>query len=83
MGYGKSIYYQTLPFLFDKKLDRISSLPSKRSVVLVLSPLVSLMVDQVTSLHDHGVSAGILSGNKGVDKKFLASERDVPSVQCS
>ena len=30
---------------------------------------MSLMVDQVTSLHDRGVPAGILSGNKGVDKK--------------
>ncbi len=35
------------------------------------------MVDQVTSLHDRGVPAGILSGNKGVDKKFLANEKDV------
>ena len=32
-GYGKSICYQTLPFLFDKKLDRISSPPSERSIV--------------------------------------------------
>ncbi len=35
------------------------------------------MVDQVTSLHDRGVSAGILGGNKGVNKKFLASKKDV------
>ncbi len=76
-GYGKSICYQTLPFLFDMKLNRTSSPPSERSIVLVVSRLVSLMVDQVTSLHDRGVSAGILSGNKGVDKKFLASEKDV------
>ncbi len=66
-GYDKSICYQTLPFIFDMKLNRISSPLSEGSI----------MVDQVTSLHDRGVSAGILSGNKGVDKKFLASEKDV------
>ena len=76
-GYGKSICYQLLPFLFDLKLGRTSSPPRERSVVLVISPLVSLMVDQVSSLLSRGVSAGILSGNKGVDKKFLACEQDI------
>ncbi len=49
-GYGKSVCFQTLPFLFDAKLGRISAPPSKCSVVLVISPLVSLMVDQVSHL---------------------------------
>ena len=35
------------------------------------------MVDQVSSLRQHDVAAGILSGNKGVDKKFLASVKDI------
>ncbi len=35
------------------------------------------MVEQVTSLHDRGVSAGILGGNKGVNKKFVISKKDV------
>ena len=34
--------------------------------VLVVSPLVSLMIDQVESLRKRGVSAAILSGNEGV-----------------
>ena len=34
------------------------------------------MVDQVSSLQDRHVAAGILSGNQGVDKKFLASMKD-------
>ena len=64
-GYGKSICYQLLPFLFDAKLHRQLESPEKRSKVIVVSPLVSLMVDQVSNLKTRGISAGILSGNKG------------------
>ena len=46
-GYGKSLCYQLLPFMYDFKLKRTSVRRTERSVVLVLSPLVSLMVDQV------------------------------------
>ena len=76
-GYGKSVCYQLLPFLFDHKLKRTSSPALEQSVVLIISPLVSLMVDQVSSLQDRHVAAGILSGNKGVDKKFHASAKDI------
>ena len=48
------------------KLGRTTSPPSERSVVLVVSPLVSLMIDQVSTLLQRGVPAGILSGNKGL-----------------
>lgn len=41
-GYGKSLCYQLLPFMFDYKLKRTSCPRIERSVVLVLSPLVSL-----------------------------------------
>ena len=78
-GFGKSICYQSLPFIFDYKLGKTSAPPDQRSVVLVVSPLVSLMVDQVTCLQSAGVGAAILSGNKGVDKTLLASESDVMS----
>ena len=64
-GYGKSICYQLLPFLFDAKLHRQLESMQKRSKVIVVSPLVSLMVDQVSNLKTRGISAGILSGNKG------------------
>lgn len=76
-GYGKSVCYQLLPFLFDHKLKRTSSSSLEQSVLLVISPLVSLMVDQVNSLRQRDVATGILSGNKGVDKKFLASVKDI------
>ena len=68
-GFGKSICYQSLPFIFDYKLGKNSAPTNQRSVVLVASPLVSLMVDQVCSLQSAGVGAAILSGNKGVDIK--------------
>ena len=78
MGYRKSVCYQLLPFLFDYKLKRTTRSPYlEQSVVLVISPLVSLMVDQVNSLRQRDVAAGILSGNNGVDKKFLASVKDI------
>ena len=42
-GFGKSLCYEVLPFVMDDKLGRHGS------VVIVISPLVSLMVDQVQS----------------------------------
>ena len=48
MGFGKSLYYQILPFIFDYRLGLIGS--EKSSAVLVVFPLVSLMVDQVQRL---------------------------------
>ena len=48
-GLGKSICYQSLLFVFDHKLGKTSTQPEQWSVILVLSLLVSLMVDQVTS----------------------------------
>ena len=40
-GYGKSICYQLLPFVFDIKLGRTNAPLVDRSVVLVIIPLVS------------------------------------------
>jgi len=40
-SYGKSICYQLLPFVFDIKLGRTNAPLVDRSVVLVISPLVS------------------------------------------
>ncbi len=77
-GYGKSICYQVLPFLFSSKLGRSIASPTEQCVVLVISPLISLMIDQVTSLQSQGVRAAILSGNIiGVEKKLLATESDI------
>ena len=40
-GYGKSLCYQLLPYMFDVKLGLTKAAPSERSVVLVISPLVN------------------------------------------
>jgi len=40
-GYGKSICYQLLPFVFDVKLGRTNAPLVDRSVILVIFPLVS------------------------------------------
>ena len=50
-GYGKSLCYIMLPKLFDKLRG------SKRSIVLVVSPLLSLMKDQVASIEAKGIAA--------------------------
>ena len=75
-GYGKSICFQILPYLFDFKLGRISAASFKRSIILIVSPLLSLMIDQVTDLKSRGVQAAILSGNHDVDPSFIATESE-------
>ena len=49
------ICYKVLPFVFDDKLGR------NDSVVIVVSPLVSFMLDQVRSLRSRSVRAEIMS----------------------
>ena len=58
-GFGKSICYETLPFVFIYKHSDCRT-SGGCSIVLVVSPLVSLMVDQFTSLRSCGVSAAII-----------------------
>jgi superfamily II DNA helicase RecQ len=57
MGYGIAIY----------KLGR-NAITTEKCVVLVISPLVPLMADQMSSIQAHGVGAAILSGNAGINK---------------
>ena len=38
-----------------------------------------LMIDQVRSLNNRGVSAAILSSNKGIDKDLVATAKEVSS----
>ena len=70
--------YSAFPsiLLFDYKLSKVDSVPPiKKSVCLVVSPLVSLMVDQVISQRSKGVHAAILSGNKGIAKCEVTGNR--------
>ena len=63
--------------VFDFKLGRLSAPPAKRSVVLIVSPLVSLMIDQICDLRSRGVHAAILSGNRNVGPNFTVTETDI------
>ena len=56
-GYGKSLCFQALPFLMDFKRGLVDT--AKSSTVLMISPLVALMIDQVKSLR----RASILEAN--------------------
>ena len=50
-GFGKSVCYETLPFVFDHKEQSSTSCSSANcSVILFVSLLVSSMIDQVESL---------------------------------
>ena len=71
-GFGKSVCYELLLFILDYKQGKCSSTSMKESnsAVLVISPLVSLMLDQVSSLRERGVSAGILTGHAAVSEQF-------------
>jgi len=75
-GFGKLICFECLHFVFDFRHNRSGS-SSVRTTVLVVSPLVSLMIDQVESLRKRGVSAAILSGNEGVERSLLAQGKDL------
>ena len=60
--------YEVLPFVFDDKLGRCDSL------VIVVSPLISRVVDQVQSLRRRSVKAAILSQSESkVDKELLVT----------
>lgn len=75
-GFGKSIIYEVMPFVFDYKLERVDALT--RSLVLVVSPLLSLMADQVASLQRRGARASMLSSKYAtLDNTLLATEKDL------
>ena len=69
--------------MFDHKLGRsnVSNQTGDKSVVLVVLPVVSLMVDQVTSLRSVRVGAPILSAGSQargqLTKELLVDERDI------
>ena len=85
-GFGKSICYEALPFVYDFKattardhqaLEATASELTARSLVIVISPLISLIVDQITRLRCRGVLAAIISSGSGAEREILASAEDV------
>ena len=76
-GFSKSFCYEAISFVLDWKLKRTDS-GTRSSLVLIVSPLVALMVDQVCSLRTRGVKAAIISGGGagGFDEEFIAKDKD-------
>ena len=70
-GFGKSLCYEVLPFVLGHKLERQDCL------VIVVSPLVSLMTDQVQSLRRRSVRCAIMSSGGRVDKEYVATKEDL------
>lgn len=58
-GYGKSLVYQCLPLAFDNLNSRINTSRNVKSAVLIVSPLNSLMLDQVAKLKKKGMEVSI------------------------
>ena len=57
-GFGKSLIYQALPFVMDHKTKESDH------IVVVVSPLLSLMDDQVSKLRSLGISAVNISSHE-------------------
>ena len=83
-GFGKSICYEALrPFICDYRRRGHSDAEAAAlvpSLVLVISPLVALMTDQVLDLRRRDVRADVLSsGRSGLDERLLATDEDLAS----
>ncbi len=85
-GFGKSICYEVLPFMFDcrrrKGATEVAD-GSTPSLVLVISPLIALMIDQVRSLRRKELPAAIVAScaGSGIDQELHATEDDL--LRCS
>ena len=75
-----SICYQVLPLMHDFHISQTQatneSMPSQ--LVMAVSPLISLMVDQVLSLRCRNVRAAILTASdSSVDPELIATKEDL------
>jgi superfamily II DNA helicase RecQ len=65
-GYGKSIIFQLLPYVYEYHLE-------KESIVLVVAPLNAIIDDQIQNLRKRGLSVGALKTDEensmGTSKK--------------
>ena len=75
-GYGKSLCFHTLPFVMDHKLSRAGQ---RATAVLVISPLIALMEDQVSGLKKRGVKASIITSTNStsVTKENISTSKSL------
>ena len=71
MGYGKSLCYAAFPYAFDQL--RASSHPS---IVIVVSPLIALMKDQVASYSAKGLKVGCITPLLITSKSSSSEDRN-------
>ena len=62
-GYGKSLCYTLLPSIFDNLRG-----VKKKSIVLVVSPLLALMKDQVANISAKGITAVHISDREKISR---------------
>ncbi len=74
-GYGKSLCYQTLPFVMDYKSR--TSKEASNSAIIVVSPLIALMEDQVGGLRKQGVKACIISSSTALLKENVCTHHSL------
>ena len=63
-GYGKSLIYQLLPLCVKELASKNLFISDFHPFILVISPLISLMQDQVTSLKCRGLNAALCTREK-------------------
>ena len=74
-GYGKSLCYQTLPFVMNyKRCQTVQEAREGDSAIIVISPLVALIKDQVSGLRKRGVKASIITTSPSVSMENIATE---------
>ena len=67
-GYGKSIIYQALPIVADHYYNRLVG----TSIIIVISPLKALMLDQVKFLNDEIGLPAVAITSETTDDTFTA-----------
>ncbi|XP_068756535.1 putative ATP-dependent DNA helicase Q1 [Montipora capricornis] len=76
-GFGKSFIYQAFPLIFDE-ITGVSG-----HDVVVISPLLNLIQDQINNLQKLGISAVSLSALKGDEEGLEDSIKDVENGRFS
>ena len=70
-GFGKSLCYQALPFVMDHQRG------CSGSAVIVVSPLIALMEDQVSGLRKRKVNASIMTSSASVSPANLCQDKNL------
>ena len=72
-GYGKSLIFQIIPNICSRMAACGFNYPSK-PILLVISPLVSLIKSHIQELNDHGISCVWLSDDDANENAILNGE---------